>query len=57
LQKVFLGEPTAAGHFKDLNAREWIVMAAFTVSIIVLGLYPQPVLQTVKGVIQQLVMK
>ena len=57
LQKVFLGEPTAAGHFRDLNAREWIVMAAFTVSIIVLGLYPQPVLQTVKGVIQQLVMK
>jgi len=57
LQKVFLGEPVATGHFKDLNAREWIVMASLTVSIVALGLYPQPVMDTVKGVIQQLVMK
>ena len=55
LQKVFLGEPATTGHFRDLNAREWIVMAAFTVSIIALGLYPQPVMNTVKGIIQQIV--
>jgi NADH-quinone oxidoreductase subunit M len=55
MQKVFLGEPTASGTLKDLTAREWIVMASFTIGIVALGLYPQPVMDTVKGFIQQLV--
>jgi len=34
-----------------------IVMVALSISIIALGLYPQPVMDTVKGFIQQVVMK
>ena len=57
MQKVFLGQPTATGPLKDFSARELIVMAALSISIIALGLYPQPVMNTVKGFIQQIVMK
>jgi NADH-quinone oxidoreductase subunit M len=57
MQKVFLGQPTTAGPLKDFSARELIVMAALSISIVALGLYPQPVMDTVKGFIQQVVMK
>jgi NADH-quinone oxidoreductase subunit M len=52
MQKVFLGqlqivnEPPA-----DLSAREWVIMAALTVAIVILGLYPQPVIDMVSGVV------
>lgn len=55
MQKVFYGqlqsvtEPPA-----DLSAREWIIMACLTAAIVFLGLFPQPVLDTVQGVIEQL---
>ena len=55
MQKVFLGQPTATGPLKDFNARELIVMAALSISIVALGLYPQPVMDTVKGFIQQII--
>lgn len=57
MQKVFLGQPTATAPLKDFSARELIVMAALSISIVALGLYPQPVMDTVKGFIQQVVMK
>ena len=57
MQKVFLGQPGTTGPLKDFSARELIVMAALSISIIALGLYPQPVMDTVKGFIQQVVMK
>jgi NADH-quinone oxidoreductase subunit M len=52
MQKVFYGqlqnvtEPPA-----DLSTREWIIMACFTAAIVFLGLFPQPVLDTVKSVV------
>ena len=54
MQKVFLGQPATTGPLKDFSARELIVMAALSISIVVLGLYPQPIMDTVKGFIQQL---
>jgi NADH-quinone oxidoreductase subunit M len=57
MQKVFLGQPTATGSLKDFSARELIIMAALSISIVALGLYPQPVMDTVKSFIQQIVMK
>lgn len=55
MQKVFLGQPAAAGPLKDFSGREMAIMAALSVSIVALGLYPQPVMDTVKGFIQQIV--
>jgi NADH-quinone oxidoreductase subunit M len=55
VQRVFMGqmqvvsEPPA-----DLSAREWIIMACLTAAIVFLGIYPQPVLDTVQGFIGQL---
>lgn len=57
MQKVFLGPVTVTVPLRDLNAREYIMMAALTISIIVLGLFPQPVLDMVKGMIGALVVK
>jgi len=56
VQKVFLGTPNERT-FNDLSAREIIIMAALSISIVLLGLYPQPVMDTVKNVVQQVVMK
>jgi NADH-quinone oxidoreductase subunit M len=51
LQKVFLGPFTRPGQFFDFSWREIIIMAALTISIVWLGLYPQPVLDTAKPAI------
>lgn len=55
MQKVFLGPATHALPVKDINAREWIIMGLLCISIVLLGLLPQPIMDTTKGVIQQLV--
>ncbi|HEX6430356.1 MAG TPA: NADH-quinone oxidoreductase subunit M, partial [Niastella sp.] len=53
VQKVFFGQlQTVTEPPADLSAREWIIMACLTVAIIFLGLYPQPVIDTVKGVVE-----
>jgi NADH-quinone oxidoreductase subunit M len=57
VQKVFLGPKATEKTFRDFSAREVIIMAALSISIVLLGLYPQPVLDTVKNVVQQLEMK
>ena len=57
VQKVFLGPTVVEKTFNDLSAREFIMMAALSISIVLLGLYPQPVMDTVKNVIQSLVTK
>ena len=56
VQKVFLGPPNEKA-FNDFSAREMIIMAALSISIVLLGLYTQPVIDTVKHVVQQLGMK
>lgn len=57
VQKVFLGTPATQHSMKDLSAREFIIMAALSISIVLLGLYPQPVMDTVKDVVQRLVVR
>ena len=57
VQKVFLGPTEVEKTLKDLSARELMIMAAFSISIVLLGLYPQLVMDMVKNVVQQLEMK
>jgi len=57
MQKVFLGQMTTAMPLKKSSVREQLIMAAMTISIVALGLYPQPVMDMVKTVVQQLVVK
>jgi NADH-quinone oxidoreductase subunit M len=55
MQKVFLGQmQTVTEPPKDLSAREWVIMGALTAAIVFLGLYPQPVINMVSGVVAQL---
>ena len=57
MQKVFLGQMTTAMPLKKSSVREQLIMAAMTISIVALGLYPQPVMNMVKTVVQQLVVR
>lgn len=55
MQKVFLGQmQTVTEPPKDLSVREWVIMSALTAAIVFLGLYPQPVIDMVSGVVGQL---
>lgn len=47
LQKVFMGAIVVTEPVRDLNTREMMIMAALSISIVALGLYPQPVIDTV----------
>lgn len=52
MQKVFLGQlQTVTEPPADLSVREWVIVAALTAAIVILGLYPQPVINMVSGVI------
>ncbi|MDB5250197.1 MAG: dehydrogenase [Segetibacter sp.] len=57
MQKVFLGPVTTEIPMKDLSVREIIVMGAFTVTIVLLGIYPQPVIDMAATVINNLVVR
>ena len=57
VQKVFLGPSLFTQSAKDFSVREFIIMAALSISIVVLGLYPQPVIDMVQNLVQKLVMK
>src|SRR5688500_20186925 len=50
VQKVFLGPTKVEQPLKDFNAREVVIMAALSISIVLLGLYPQPVMDMVKNI-------
>jgi NADH-quinone oxidoreductase subunit M len=53
VQKVFFGQlHTVTEPPADLSVREWVIMASLTAAIIFLGLYPQPVLDMAKGVVE-----
>ncbi|MEI6946534.1 NADH-quinone oxidoreductase subunit M [Paraflavisolibacter sp. H34] len=54
VQKVFLGPPATETAVPDLGARELVLMAALTVTIVALGLYPQPVLEKTQVLMLQL---
>ncbi len=57
VQKVFLGPAATEKTFNDFSVREVIIMAALCISIVLLGLYPQPVIDMMKDVVQQLGIK
>jgi NADH-quinone oxidoreductase subunit M len=57
MQGVFFGPVEPGSHVNDVNAREFTVLIALSVAIVVLGLYPQPVLDSVKEVVQSLIHK
>lgn len=48
LQKVFMGQQHFTEPVKDIGAREVLIMAALSISIVALGLFPQPVIDTVQ---------
>ncbi len=49
MQKIFLGKGTKDYSLTDLTAREKLIMVPLTVLIIILGLFPQQVLNTAKA--------
>ncbi len=55
VQKVFLGVQTGSQVLPDLNLREKLVMGVLIISILWLGLYPQPVLDTSRHTVKALV--
>src|SRR5688500_17052018 len=52
MQKVFLGPQVADDPVTDINPRELIMMSLFTAAIVLLGLYPQPVMDMVSNVVK-----
>ena len=40
---------------KDLDAREWIVLGAFAIAVLALGVYPKPLTDLMEPAVQQLV--
>lgn len=48
MQKVFFGKTEREFALPDLNLREWLIMAPLIAVIIWLGVYPQPVLRSVR---------
>jgi NADH-quinone oxidoreductase subunit M len=55
MQQVFLGPLAVETPLRDLSAREMAMMFVLVVSIVLLGIYPQPVLDLIKPVVVQLV--
>jgi NADH-quinone oxidoreductase subunit M len=53
VQKVFVGHKNTDWKMNDLSIREKLVSAALVISIVWLGLYPKPVLDTAKPAIQK----
>lgn len=51
MQKVFLGPMTVPESVRDFSAREVVLMSALTISIVLLGLYPQPVLDMTRSMV------
>jgi NADH:ubiquinone oxidoreductase subunit 4 (subunit M) len=52
-----MGPTTIKEPLKDFSAREGIIMVAFSMGIVWLGLYPQTVMNMVENIVQQLVAK
>ena len=54
IQRTFHGANTAAWHLPDLTLRDMAVMALLIASLVWLGLFPQPILDTVDPVLRGL---
>lgn len=55
MAKVYYGNQVKEWTLPDLSVREMIIMAALTISIIWLGLFPHPVLDTSRPVISNII--
>ncbi|GAO41118.1 complex I subunit 4 family protein [Flavihumibacter petaseus] len=55
MQSVFLGPLAISGTYRDLSLREWVIIAVLSCSIVVLGLYPQPVMDLVKAALNNII--
>ncbi|MGN7885538.1 NADH-quinone oxidoreductase subunit M [Dyadobacter endophyticus] len=53
--KIFLGPRKTMEAVPDFSPREMLIMAALTISVVWLGLFPQPVIDTAKPAITELV--
>jgi NADH-quinone oxidoreductase subunit M len=53
--KIFLGPRKTMEPVPDFSFRETLIMAALTVSVVWLGLFPQPVIDTAKPAIAELI--
>jgi NADH-quinone oxidoreductase subunit M len=54
MQKVFLGPLSTTLELPDFSSRELLVMGSLCIGIVWLGLYPQPIINTVKPMINGL---
>ncbi len=54
MQRAFFGSQEDKPYVRDLSGRESLVMAALIATIVWLGLYPQPVLDTARPVLHRL---
>lgn len=57
MQKVFLGPLTVQQAVRDLSVREIVIMSVLTISIVLLGLYPQPVIDMAKTMVNDVVVR
>lgn len=53
--KIFLGPRKTMEPVSDLSVREMLIMGVLTVSVVWLGLFPQPVIDTAKPAITELI--
>lgn len=54
IQRAFHGEPRETWEIPDLNFRDSVIMGAMIITLVWLGLYPKPVLDTAKPALEKL---
>ncbi len=54
VQRIFFGPRAMQHSFSDLNMREMLIMGSLTIAIVWLGLYPQPVIDTIEPFVKGL---
>uniref|UniRef100_UPI0026067AF7 proton-conducting transporter transmembrane domain-containing protein n=1 Tax=Dokdonella sp. TaxID=2291710 RepID=UPI0026067AF7 len=57
VKRVVFGEVgnDKVAKMKDLDAREWIVLGAFAIAVLALGVYPKPLTDLMEPAVQQIV--
>ena len=54
MQQTYYGTPKSEKEFKGLSAREFGVLITLAILLVILGFYPQPVLDTSAGAMETL---
>jgi len=55
MQRSFQGEPDETRQLVDFGTREMLTMAVMMTALIVLGIYPQPILDISRPVVESLI--